>query len=274
MKTILLSLCYMLVSLTVVHSSEPTYTVQQINGLIEEGKAKRSGACFANQGLGCQSYLWKESDGHSVFFFLRDGTCYGEYRDQVLAGSRFLSTTERYLVCDARNAGFLANTKELSFVCKETENVWKDDACIEKEVRWMFVSTDLKGNEVERGPTVVQRIRHRVINVLVPGRVAPQSEEFFIEVTRKNLTSHEIAFGRSLPVVEHFGLTNGRCSIWVLAPDDDAKFSVVLSKKLPGRDEFTSAIVGRKRQRVASMTVNLDASRDTPFVFVSDSSSP
>jgi hypothetical protein len=274
MKTILLFLCYVFIPLSVVYSSEPRYTVQQINGLIEAGKAKSCGACFANQALGCRAYLWKDSNNHHVFFFLREGTCYGEYRDEVLADGRFLSTTEKYLVSDSRNAGFLAKSKVLPFVCKETENIWTDHACIEKKVRWMFVSTDRKGNEVERGATVEQRMSHRVVNVFVPDRVAPHGKEFFIGLTRKNLSPHELAFGSLHPVVEHFGLTNGRCSIWALAPDDDAVFSVVLSKRIPDPKVGTVAFPDLATQRVASMTVNLDPPSNTPFVFVPDSASP
>ena len=274
MKTILLSLCCMLFPLAVVHSSEPKYTVQQINGLIEAGKAKRSGACFANQGLGCQSYLWKESNNHHVFFFLRDGTCYGEYRDEVLSGSRFLSTAERYLVNDSRKSEFLANTKVLPFVCKSNSRIWKDDACIESRIRWTFVSTDLKGKEVERGATVEQGIRHGVISIIVPSHLASNDDEFLIGLTRESLTEHETAFGARNPVIEHFGLTNLRSSIWVQMPDANARFVVTLFKKLPDPEVGTVAFPGMRRQRLASMTISLDSPRNTPFVFVPDDASP
>jgi hypothetical protein len=110
----------------------------------------------------------------------------------------------------------------------------------------------------------------------VPDRVASQSDDLFVEVTRLNLTPHEIAFGLRHPVLEKFGLSNERYSIWVLAPKDGGKLGVILSKRLPDPEGIgiTVPLPGLRRQRLASMTVSLDPPRNTPFVFVPEDPAP
>ena len=74
------------------------YSPDQIRELISSGNAKPHGAQFANQGLGCKTFLWQKSDDKHIFFFTRNGNTWGEYRDETLDKGRFLRIDEMYLI--------------------------------------------------------------------------------------------------------------------------------------------------------------------------------
>jgi len=268
-KIILLSVVLALLPVGTAQSMEPSYTPSQIDELILAGSAKEHGAHFANQGLGCKSFLWKESVDRHIFVFRRDGVSYGEFRDEVLLDGRFMSIIERYLVADLRKPAILSKARVLRFVCKETIPVWKDKVFIESKVRWSFLTTDLNGNILKRDATTKKRMIRGVVNVVVPDYLTPDGQTFFLGLKRKNLTPHESAFGAVNPVFEHFGLVNRRSSIWAEWPDDDAEFRVVLSKKAPNPPQDATPFVVRT-ERVATMTINLGTPKNTPFVFVAD----
>ena len=213
MKTTLLSIVFAVLA-GIAQSAEPTYTPAQIDACIRAGSAKEHGARFANQGLGCRTYLWKESADHHVFFFRRDGVTYGEFRDEVLRDRRFLSIYERYLVVDAREPRTLPRAKELRFVCKETLPVWKNNVSVESKVRWSFLTTDRSGNTLQRGETTVKRMIRGVVSVVVPDELTPEGDTFFVDLRRSNLTPHERAFGAVRPVFQYFGASSRRWSLW------------------------------------------------------------
>ena len=268
MKTIVLSIVFASVA-GVARSSEPTFTPAQIDAYIQAGSAKSHGAAFANQGVGCRTYLWKESADHHVFFFRRDGVTYGEFRDEVLADGRFLSIFERYLVVDARKPEILPKAQELRFVCKETILVRKNNVWVESKVRWSLLTTNQSGTTLKRGETVEKRMIRGVVSVVVPDELTPTGETFFVDLKRNNLTPHEKAFGNVRPVFEHFGLSNRRCSLWAKWPEDDPQMSVILRKKLPNPLHDAAPFLVRTEE-VASMTINLNPPRNVPFVFVPD----
>jgi hypothetical protein len=270
MKTTLLFIVFALMA-GIAQPAEPMYTPGQIDARIQAGSAKEHGAQFANQGLGCRTYLWKESADHHVFFFRRDGVTYGEFRDEVLAEGRFLSIYERYLVADAREPGTLAKAKELRFVCKETLIVWKNNVYVESKVRWSFLTTDRSGSILQRGETSEKRMIRGVVSVVVPDKLTPDGETFFVNLKRSNLTPHERAFGDVRPVFEHFGLSNRRCSLWAEWPEDDPELIVILSKKLPNPPGDANPFFVRTKE-TASMKINLNPPQNVPFVFIPDES--
>ncbi len=270
MKTTLLSIVFASMA-EIAQSAEPTYTPAQIDACFQAGSAKEHGAQFANQGLGCRTYLWKESAEHHVFFFRRDGVTYGEFRDEVLADGRFLSIYERYLVVDARETGILPMTRELRFVCKETIPVWKNNVFVESKVRWSFLTTDRSGNTLQRGETTAKRMIRGVLSVVVPDELTPEGDTFFVNLKRRNLTPHERAFGDVRPVFEYFGLSNRRCSLWAEWSEDDPELIIVLSKRFsnPSNDATPDAV---RTKEIASMRINLNPPQNVPFVFIPDES--
>jgi hypothetical protein len=268
MKTTLLSIGFALLA-GIAQSSEPTYAPAQIDDLIQAGSAKEHGAQFANQGVGCRTYLWKESADHHIFFFRRDGVTYGEFRDEVLADGRFISIFERYLAADSRKPETLPEAHELRFVCKETIPVWKNNVYVESKVRWLFLTTDLSGNSLKRGEITEKRMIRGVVSVVVPDELTPNGETFFVNLKRSNPTPHESAFGAFDPVFEYFGLSNRRCSLWAEWPEDDPEIIVVLSKKLPNPPLDATPFSVRTKD-VASMKIDLKPPQNVPFVFIAD----
>lgn len=270
MKTTLLSIVFALMA-GIAQPAEPSYIPAQIDARIQAGSAKEHGAQFANQGLGCRTYLWKESADHYVFFFRRDGMTYGEFRDEVLAAGRFLTIYERYLVADARESGALPKAKDLRFVCKETSLVRKNNVFVESKVRWSFLTTDRSGNTLQRGETTERRMIRGVVSVIVPDELTPEADTFFVNLKRRNLTAHEKAFGDVRPVFESFGLSNRRCSLWAEWPEDDPELLVILSKKLPNPPNDATPLFVRTEE-IASMKINLNPPQNVPIVFIPDGS--
>ena len=256
---------------SIVFSSEPIYTPAQIDAHIQAGSAKEHGARFANQGLGCKTYFWKESEDHQVFFFRRDGVAYGEFRDEVLKDGRYRSIFEQYLVVDARKPEILSKMQELHFICKETIPVWKNNVLVESKVQWSFLTTDQSGNTLKRFDTVEKLMIHGVVSVIIPHELTPTGETFFVDLKRSNLTHYEKTFGHIEPVFERFGLSNHRCSLWAEWPEDSPVMKIILSKKLPNPPLDENPFDYRKEE-VASMTINLHLPQNVPFVFVPDES--
>lgn len=252
--------------LSIASASEPTYTPAEISELVRSGSAREHGAQFANQGRGCLTYLWIESDRHTLFVFLRDGVSYGEFRDEVLLDGGFISTTEQYLVADSREKSILLKTEVLRFVRKQELAIWKDEVCVGSTIRWSFLSTTLNGKVLEREAVIEKRMVRGVVSVIFPDRQTPNGETFLVGLERKSLTPHEIAFGRVSPIIETFGLSNRRCSIWAQWPQDDPELVVILNKRLL-KDPLDSGPEFRTK-RVASMTISLDPPMNVPFIFV------
>lgn len=263
MKTTFLSIVCALMAGT-VHSAEPTYTHAQIDAYIQDSSAKEHGVGFDNQGMGCRTYFWRESADHHVFFFRRDGLTFGEFRDEVLVDGRFLSIHERYLVVGGRDPETLSKARELHFVCKETIPVWKSNVMVESKVRWSFLTTDRRGNTLQRGETTEKRMIRGVVSVIVPDELTPNGDAFVMSLKRSNLTLHEKAFGYGdvNPLIERFGLTNRRCSLWAQWPEDDPELIVILSKKLP------TSPVPLSTKEIASMKIKLNPPQNVPFVFI------
>ncbi len=249
--------------------AKPQYTPSQIEKAIEAQSAIEHGAQFANQGLGCRTYLWKKSADHHVFFFRRDGVAYGEFRDERLSNGRFISIFEQYLVADSRKPEVLSKAKELRFVCKKTKLVWEDKVWLGSLVHWSFLTTDLNGKILKRDATAKKRMIRGVVSVVVPDHLIPDGETFFVGLRRKTLTPHETAYGTVNSVFEHFGLTNGRCSIWAEWPEDDPEFVVELSQKLPNPPNDATPFIVRTKE-IASMSIKLHPPRNIPFVFIPD----
>ena len=127
----LLSLALQLFLLSIALSAEPSYTPAAIDKLISSGSARKNGAgCATHQGLGCETFLWKESDRHYLYLFRRNGVSYGEFRDEILLDERFLSITEQHLVADSGEKDFLLKSKVLRFVRKHEQLIWKDEVCV------------------------------------------------------------------------------------------------------------------------------------------------
>jgi len=266
MRSILVLLAFTFSLRSIALCSEPTYTPAEIDKLARSGSALEHGATFNNQGPGCQTYLWIESDRHHLFVFLRYGVSYGEFRDEVLLDGRFTSITEQYLVADAREKSILLKSKVLRFVRKQELPIWKDEVCIGSTIRWLFLTTSPNGNDVTREAVVEKPMVHKVISVVFPDHLTPNGETFSVGLERKNLTPHEAAFGTVRPVIETFGLSNRRCSIWAQWPQDDPECVVTLDKRLPKEPEDN--FPGIRTKRVASMEVRLDPPKNVPFVFV------
>lgn len=249
-------------------SEEPSYTLAQIDSRIRDGSATERLARFANQGLGCTSYLWKESADHRVFFFRQDGVNYGEFRDEV-SGPQGLSVHEQYLTASARNPETLTKAETLRFVIKQSSFVRKNNVCLEANIRWSFLTTDRSGNVIQREKATEKRMIRGVVSIVVPPELRPAGETFFVNVKRSHLTPHEREFGYEIPVFEHFGLSGGRCSIWTEWPEDDPQLTVILSKKLPNPPANLDANPDEVRTKdVATMKISLNPPMNVPYVFI------
>jgi len=255
----------------IAQSAEPVYTPEQVDVLIQAGCAKEHGAQFANQGLGCKTYLWKDSADHHVFFFRRDGVAYGEFRDEVLEDGRFLSIYEQYLVDDGRRPEVLAKATELRFVCKETLPVWRSNVVVESKVRWSFLTTDRNGKTLRRDETKVKRMIRGVVSVIVPDAVPPEGDEFSLNLKRSSLTPHEASFGREETGSEWFGPSKRRCSIWAQWPEDDPELILILSKHVPiPPDDSSLRFSPFRNEEIASMKIRMSPPSNIPIIFIPD----
>lgn len=267
-----LSLALTLFLLSIARSAEPTYPPAAIDRLISSGSAREHAARFANQGLGCETFLWVESDRHHVFVFRRNGVSYGEFRDVVRLEGGSLSITEQYLVADAREKDVLLKAKVLRFVRKHELQIWKGEELTGSTIQWSFLTTALDGSNMKREAMVEQRMVCGVISVVFPERWTPNGETFEVWLERKSLTAHEIAFGSVTPVRWMSELSNRRCSIWAMWPQDDPECVVTLDKRLPKDPD--DPLPWFRTKRVASMGIRLDPPANVPFVFEPSPDSP
>lgn len=172
------------------------FTPQRIEQIIQTEKLPRHGACFAvSQGaLNCASYLWAESDTRHVFFFLRDGKSYGEFRVESLSDGRFLSIVENYLVGDARTLSQEKIGTEHPCVRREETMEWKDGTWIGSKIRWSFLWCSANGEVKRREPAVVENMTRTILQLEVPASLMPKNLQYYVNLYRTKTTAFERAF--------------------------------------------------------------------------------
>jgi hypothetical protein len=160
----------------------------------------------------------------------------------------------------------------LRFVRKHERPIWKDEVCIGSTVQWSFLTTARDGSEIKREANVEQRIVRGVVSVIFPDRWIPNGETFIVGLERKSLTIHEVAFGPVKSVIEVFGLSNRRCSIWAQWPQAAPDCVVTLDRRLP--NDSRSSVTSLRTERLATMEVRLDPPSNAPFIFVPSANNP
>ena len=244
------------------------YSPAKIAELIEAGKAKRHGAQFSNQGLGCETFLWQESKEHHVFFFMRNGRSYGEYREEFLKEGRFLTIEELFLIADLRVPGELQNKTDLKYVRSHEKLEWHHHVCVASTIEWSFMATGNNSELIQIGDSKSQRIVRGVVSVIFPDIVTPDGKLFDVRLDRANLIPEEVAYGDVNSMIECFGISNRRCSIWAKWPEDNAELTIILNEKVKPEPMDSWPLPYRLRE-VARMSINLESPRNTPFVFES-----
>lgn len=246
-----------------------TYSRDRVDSLIHSGAARVHGAGIGHPGGEKTVYLWEESDEHSVFFILRNGVFFGEFRDIVLKNKKFQKTHETILIPGAADPAVLAKTARLRFVTKESVPKWDHGVVVGRTDRWWFSTNDQDGKSIYREETVVKHVKRSVLSVVVPDELTPDGESYFLGVERTNLTPHEKALGKNVTAIESFGLSNRRGSIWVDWPEDDPDLVVKLWKHTPKRpsphDADPSMILTKE---IGSMTISMVPQKNEPFVFI------
>lgn len=244
------------------------YSSAKISELIEAGKAKRNGAQFANQGLGCETFLWQESKEHHVFFFMRNGRSYGEYREEFLKEGRFLTIKELFLIADLRDPDELQNKTNLKYVRRLEKLEWLHDVCVASTIEWSFMETGNNNKMIQIGDSKSQRIVRGVVSVIFPDVITPDGKLFDVGLDRAKLIPEEVAYGDVDAMIESFGISNRRCSIWAKWPEDNAKLTIILNEKVKPEPMDSWPFPYRLRE-VARMSISLESPRNTPFVFES-----
>lgn len=241
---------------------------------MKSGAAKWHGAQFANQGLGCLTYLWPESPDHHVFFFARDGVFYGEYRDEHLKAGRFLEVTEHYLTKDTRSlegSVRLDERLELPFVRKTTTLLWENDVWVASTVTWQFLTCSRDGMVMRSEPPEVIKTVRREVTLVVPERQFTKPVEYYAQALRPETSPYEEAFGAGLTRQDEFSfgmqkLADGRCTFRLEWPESRPAIVFELHERVPNppRDANPEMV---RTVKVASMLVKALPGTGSPVVF-------
>ena len=242
------------------------YSSAKIAELIEAGKAKRHGAQFANQGLGCETFLWQESKEHHVFFFMRNGRSYGEYREEFLKEGRFVTITENFLIADLRDTEKLEKTKNLKYIRRHETLERLQDVWVASDIEWSFMSTGSNGELIRNGDSRSQSIVRGVVSVVFPDNTTPDGKLFDVRLDRVDLIPEEVAYGDVDSNIEIFGITNRRCSIWAKWPQDNPKLAIILFEKVKTARMDTWPEPYRLHES-ARMLIGLESPQNAPFIF-------
>jgi len=246
--------------------SQPDYTQSHITNLIDDGKATQHGAQFANQGMGCTTYLWKDSDDHHVFFFLRNGSSYGEYREECLSHGRILKIREKFLVADLRSSEALKNAGEFRFVQRDEEYHWNHNVWVGSKVSRLFITTHPDWTEAQNSEEYVQYLVRGVVSVVFPEKVIPRQKRFQVRLERTTLSNYEKMYGGVGTIVEKVQSPNKEYSIWATWPESDPQLTIIL-EELMTKDPMDSWPLPYRSKEVARMVVSLKKPHCAPFVF-------
>jgi len=257
-----------------VAGSQPDYSPSQITNLINDGKATQNGAQFSNQGIGCETFLRKDSDDHFVFFFLRDGTSYGEYRDEFLSHGRIQTIREKFLVADLRSSEALKKATEFSFVQRDEEYHWNHDVVVGSKVTWLFITTHPDGTDEQKHDEYVQYLVRGVVSVVFPEQVMPLEKKFQVRLERTTLSNYEkmyggveqMMYGGVGTVIDVLHSQNNRYSIWATWPESDPQLAIILDELVP-RDPRDSWPFPYRSKEVARMPISLQKPQFVPFAF-------
>jgi len=222
-RTFSLVLCVVVVCLAGCRSSsisprETFYYQKQINDLISSGVAQPHGAQFGNQGLGCNTFLWRKSDDRHVFFFTRDGKSLAEYRDEMLSNGKLLRIEEMYLTSAARNAGFLKTAEELPFIRKVTTLHRDGDTWVGSTIRWSLLLRKRDDAVTKCLKEEIERTSRASVTIVVPADVMAKDKEYYLAAYKHNITEFDKAFSRRVAENKDLQLqwgkvVNGECEM-------------------------------------------------------------
>jgi hypothetical protein len=258
----LLQLAAILIAARSATGEELEYAPTRIQELVQSGEAASHGAQFAASrgALNCRTFLWKKSPDHHVFFFLRNGKSYGEFRDEVLSEGRFLRIIENYLVSGARDVWQLVTVKERPVVRREEKLLWKDGKWDGSDLKWSFMWCGGQGHILRAEPALTERILRRSIVLQVNPRLTSKNAEYYVKAFRPETTHYERAFGDKI-FGEHYllsesKLSDGRCTLRVEWPESRPQLVFELHERIPNPPLDATMLVHTKS--VGSMMVKAD----------------
>lgn len=219
-------------------SQEAFYSPKQMHDLISTGVAQPHGAQFENQGVGCRTFLWRQSDDRHVFFFTRDGKSLGEYREEILSNGRFLRIEEMYLTSTARNTGFLKAAEELPFVRKVTTFHRDGDTWVGSTIQWALLLRQRNGTVTKYLKREIERTSKASVTIIVPANVMAKGKEYYLAVYKQNLTEFDKTFYRRIDDKKGLQLqwgkiVNGECEMRLEWPTQRPEVLFELHDRIP-----------------------------------------
>jgi hypothetical protein len=252
-----------------IHFNDP----KQIKKLISTGAAKPHGASFANQGLGCTSFLWRKSNDRDVFFFTRDENSYGEYRDELLSNGKILRIEEMYLDSKARNADFLKVTEQLPFVCKVTTLHRDNNAWYGSTIRWSLLLRERDGALVKILKNATETTIKAAFTTVVCSTILAEDKEYYLAIYKYNVSEFDKAFNNFDYIAEGKGLplwygkvVNGECKVQAECPAMSTEFLFELCQRIPNdpRDAMPFAM---RTKVISSMKLTTAITQDMVIDF-------
>ncbi|HDY65054.1 MAG TPA: hypothetical protein ENH84_02320 [Phycisphaerae bacterium] len=219
-------------------TQQPFYSPRQIDDLISSGTAVPHGAQFENQGIGCNTFLWRKSDDIHVFFFTRDGESLGEYREEILSNGRFLRIEEMYLTSTARNTDFLKAAEELPFVRKLTTLHRDGDTWMGSTIHWALLLRERDGTVTKHLKQEIERTSKASVTIIVPANVMTKDKEYYLAAYKQNITDFDKAFYRRISEEKGLQLqwgkvVNGECGMGIEWPTQHPELLFELHERIP-----------------------------------------
>src|SRR6185295_7949023 len=108
----------------------------QVSGEAKPSSRRTAATSF----VGVKSYLWQESDTHSVYIIERNDQIFGEYCSETFDKTgHILERTEYYLLnwqIRGRPQDDAKDAKDLPFTRKTEHFNWEKDVCTGSTVQW------------------------------------------------------------------------------------------------------------------------------------------
>jgi len=249
---------------------KPFYSPRQIDDLISSDTAVPHGAQFENQGLGCSTFLLRESDNKHIFFFTRNGKSLGEYREETLSDGKFLQIEEMYLTKNARSTDFLKGKRELPFIRKATtlhrdNNIW-----VGSTIHWALLLRARNGTLMKYLKQDVEEISKSSIRIVVPSKLMAKDKEYYLAAYRQNPSDFDKAFYR---ITERNGLQlqwakviNGECEMKIECSAQRPELLFELHERIPNLPHDATPFMVRTKS-ILSMKLSSGVTQEETINF-------
>jgi len=228
------------------------YSPSEILQKVESKEAVEGGGpSLAGSGLGTSTYCWKLTDDHYVFFLLRDGKSFSEYREEHRKSGRYMSIREVFLTVPEREKKDDHLKLARTYICRETRYIWFEDVWVGEDRQYKRYVTDAKGQVQQESGWSSQYILRQTLTIRIRPAMLSHEKEYYVEVLRPASCGYEPDFKEpdqdGAYFIDRQKVIDNQCAVRVEWSVQAPKSLIRVSERIPNPKEDATPFLIRTK---------------------------